>query len=100
MKTAQFERRRNRQADTDCSARADSIGDTASERLSLARGRIGQAGRAVEPCPAAAQAPMRMAHIQPEVARRPIWDKDNFGFWLVVCVVISLLFSIIHALPD
>ena len=30
------------------------------------------------------------------MSRRPIWHKDNFGFWLAVCIVISLVFSIIY----
>jgi hypothetical protein len=33
------------------------------------------------------------------VSRKPIWDKNNFGFWLVVCILISLVFSLVyHAL--
>jgi hypothetical protein len=52
--------------------------------------------------PAAAPAPARRA-AQPapsrpaqgeSVGRKPIWDKDNFGFWLSVCILISLAFSI------
>lgn len=29
-------------------------------------------------------------------SRRPVWHKDNFGFWLLVCVLISLVFSLIY----
>ena len=32
----------------------------------------------------------------PKVARKPLWDKNNFGFWLVVCILVSLLFSIVY----
>jgi hypothetical protein len=32
----------------------------------------------------------------PEMSRPTIWHKNNYGFWLFVCVVISLLFSIIY----
>lgn len=40
-------------------------------------------------------------HVQPwtraqAMSRRPIWDKNNVGFWLTVCVLISLLFSVIY----
>jgi hypothetical protein len=42
---------------------------------------------------------MHPASRESQVSRKPIWDKDNFGFWLAVCILISLLFSIIyHAL--
>jgi hypothetical protein len=42
---------------------------------------------------------LRAASGEPQVNRKPVWDKDNFGFWLAVCILISLLFSIIyHAL--
>ncbi len=27
---------------------------------------------------------------------RPFWHKDNYGFWLAVCVLISLVFSVIY----
>ena len=30
------------------------------------------------------------------MSRRPIWHKDNFGFWLIVCILISLVFSLIY----
>ena len=30
------------------------------------------------------------------MSRRPIWHKNNFGFWLSVCIIVSLLFSIIY----
>jgi len=33
------------------------------------------------------------------VSPKPIWHKDNFGFWLTVCVLISLAFSVVwHAI--
>lgn len=31
-----------------------------------------------------------------QVNRKPIWDKNNFGFWLAVCILLSLLFSIVY----
>ncbi|MGN2250674.1 hypothetical protein ACFWZ1_11460 [Frateuria sp. GZRe14] len=49
--------------------------------------------------PAAQPAPSRSPQGKPPVARKPVWDKDNFGFWLTVCVLISFVFSIAwHAL--
>lgn len=49
--------------------------------------------------PSLQSAPSPPTHGEPQVNRKPIWDKDNFGFWLAVCVLISLLFSIVyHAL--
>lgn len=36
---------------------------------------------------------------EPRVTRKPIWDKNNFGFWLTVCILISLVFSMVwHAI--
>jgi hypothetical protein len=46
--------------------------------------------------PAAAPAPARAPQETPPAARKPIWDKDNFGFWLAVCVAISLVFSLVY----
>lgn len=45
-------------------------------------------------------APLRPERSARDVnAAKPIWDKNNFGFWLAACVLISLLFSIVyHAL--
>jgi hypothetical protein len=28
---------------------------------------------------------------------RPVWHKDNRGFWFVVCVGISLVFALVYA---
>jgi len=42
--------------------------------------------------------PLRPAQ-EPQVTGKRIWDKDNFGFWLLVCILVSLVFSIVyHAL--
>lgn len=30
------------------------------------------------------------------MSRRPIWHRDNYGFWLLVCIIISLVFSLIY----
>jgi hypothetical protein len=30
------------------------------------------------------------------MSRRPLWHKNNYGFWLCVCIVISLVFSLIY----
>jgi hypothetical protein len=40
--------------------------------------------------------PLRPAQGDPRVSRKPIWDKNNFGFWLAVCIAISLVFSILY----
>lgn len=62
---------------------------------SLRPGSIASARVRTAPQPA----PLRAASGEPQVNRKPVWDKDNFGFWLAVCILISLLFSIIyHAL--
>lgn len=55
---------------------------------------------AVPRTPAAAQPiPLRPAQGERPVSRKPIWDKDNFGFWLSVCILASLAFSIVwHAI--
>jgi hypothetical protein len=44
--------------------------------------------------PAAHPVPARPPQEKPPATRKPVWDKDNFGFWLTVCVLISLAFSI------
>ncbi|WP_217638755.1 hypothetical protein [Frateuria terrea] len=44
-------------------------------------------------------ASLRLAQEEADQARKPIWDKNNFGFWLTVCILISLAFSVIwHAI--
>ena len=43
--------------------------------------------------PAAQPLPSAPARSEPP-SRKPIWDKDNFGFWLTMCILISLAFSI------
>lgn len=49
--------------------------------------------------PAAPAVELRSSQGEPRVTRKPIWDKNNFGFWLTVCILISLAFSIVwHAL--
>ena len=30
------------------------------------------------------------------MSKPPIWDKNNVGFWLTVCVLISLVFSLLY----
>lgn len=45
--------------------------------------------------PAAQPIPSRAPRGEPLASRKPVWDKDNFGFWLTVCIVISLAFSIV-----
>ena len=32
-----------------------------------------------------------------EEGQPPVWNKDNRGFWFVVCVGISLVFALIYA---
>jgi len=27
---------------------------------------------------------------------RPVWHKDNYGFWLLACVLISVVFSVVY----
>jgi hypothetical protein len=44
--------------------------------------------------PAVQPLPLRPAPDEQPSSQKPIWDKDNFGFWLTVCVLISLVFSI------
>lgn len=39
--------------------------------------------------------PSRAAQGDSRVSRKRIWDKDNVGFWLTVCILISLAFSIV-----
>ena len=29
----------------------------------------------------------------------PLWDKQNHGFWLAVCLAISVLFALVVPLP-
>ncbi|WP_424682599.1 hypothetical protein [Frateuria sp. YIM B11624] len=57
--------------------------------------RPGAAAPAASVRPAAQPVPLRPAQEEPEASRKPIWDKNNFGFWLTVCVLISLAFSIV-----
>lgn len=45
--------------------------------------------------PAAPPQPSHPTRQPPAPGRKPIWDKDNFGFWLTVCILISLIFSIV-----
>lgn len=26
----------------------------------------------------------------------PVWHKDNYGFWLLACVMISVVFSVVY----
>ena len=63
--------------------------------VSLRTGPVAPASRR----PAVQPLPMRPVPRGSQVSGKPIWDKDNFGFWLAVCILISLLFSIVyHAL--
>jgi hypothetical protein len=49
--------------------------------------------------PASQPTPLHPAQEEPPARRKPVWDKNNFGFWLAVCILISLAFSIAwHAL--
>lgn len=51
----------------------------------------------IRPVPAPTEAaPSPSQREVPNVSRRPMWDKNNFGFWLAVCVAISLVFSIVY----
>ncbi|UGB37060.1 hypothetical protein [Frateuria soli] len=45
--------------------------------------------------PAPRPLPPRPARDEAPESRKPIWDKDSFGFWLTVCILISLAFSIL-----
>ncbi|WP_440268960.1 hypothetical protein [Dyella sp.] len=61
--------------------------------------RPGTATSAPRPHPIAQPTSRHPARGESPVTRKPIWDKNNFGFWLTVCVLISLAFSItLHAL--
>lgn len=58
--------------------------------------------QATHPAPRARQAAQPVS-TTPEQATptggKRLWDKNNFGFWLAVCIAISLVFSIVyHAL--
>ncbi|MCX7514129.1 hypothetical protein [Frateuria sp. STR12] len=45
--------------------------------------------------PATQPAPLRPVQDDASTARRkPIWDKNNVGFWLTACILASLVFSI------
>ncbi|MBP1475356.1 hypothetical protein J7I44_13670 [Frateuria sp. MAH-13] len=56
--------------------------------------RPGVATSAPRVRPASQPLPSRPTQAEPPSGHKPIWDKDNFGFWLTVCIVISLIFSI------
>ena len=56
--------------------------------------RPGSATPAARARPAVEPFPPRPAQGGSQANRKPIWDKDNFGFWLTVCILISLVFSI------
>lgn len=61
--------------------------------------RPGRTTPAPHASPAAQPDPVRPARRESPVTSTPIWDKNNFGFWLAVCILISLVFSIVyHAL--
>lgn len=61
--------------------------------------RPGRAAPAPHASPAARPDPARPARGESPVTSTPIWDKNNFGFWLAMCILISLVFSIVyHAL--
>jgi hypothetical protein len=45
--------------------------------------------------PAVQPVPLRPVQEELPAPRKPIWDKNNFGFWLTVCILISLVFSIV-----
>ncbi|MGN2243708.1 hypothetical protein ACFWZU_09400 [Frateuria sp. GZRR33] len=61
--------------------------------------RPGVATAAPRVRPANQPLPSRPTQAEPPADPKPIWDKDNFGFWLTVCILISLVFSIAwHAL--
>jgi hypothetical protein len=34
--------------------------------------------------------------MSPTESARPVWHKDNFGFWLLGCVLISVVFSVVY----
>jgi hypothetical protein len=57
--------------------------------------RPGNAASAANVRPATQPVPLRPAQEEPQAGRTPIWDKNNFGFWLTVCILISLAFSIV-----
>ncbi|HEV2539259.1 MAG TPA: hypothetical protein VGU03_06070 [Frateuria sp.] len=46
--------------------------------------------------PASQPAPTHPAQEAPEGDGKRFWDKNNFGFWLAVCIAISLVFSIVY----
>ncbi|HEV2623261.1 MAG TPA: hypothetical protein VGU65_14415 [Frateuria sp.] len=49
--------------------------------------------------PASQPLPIDSAQEAPQPGGKRLWDKNNFGFWLAVCIAISLVFSIVyHAL--
>jgi hypothetical protein len=57
--------------------------------------RPGTAAPAPSARPAFQPAPLPPARRKPPVGRKPIWDKNNVGFWLTVCILVSLAFSMI-----
>lgn len=46
--------------------------------------------------PAGAPEPPRPSPDAPQAGRKPVWDKNNVGFWLAVCILVSLVFSIAY----
>lgn len=57
--------------------------------------RPGTTARAANARPAPQPAAPHPAR-EPETDRKPVWDKNNFGFWLVMCILASLAFSIVY----
>lgn len=35
-------------------------------------------------------------HTTPTETNLPVWHKDNYGFWLLACVMITMAFSVIQ----
>lgn len=39
--------------------------------------------------------PLPESYAPPAEKDRPVWHKDNHGFWLLACVMISVFFSVV-----
>ena len=57
--------------------------------------RPGTATPAIRARPAAQPLPPSSSRDESHERSKPMWDKDNFGFWLTVCILLSLAFSIV-----
>jgi hypothetical protein len=75
--------------------RSDAEHDQEGGHGAVVSPRPGPATPAARARPAGQPASPAPAQDQPQPVRKPVWDKNNFGFWLLVCILISLAFSIL-----